>query len=53
MKVVQEEHHFVQTGEDGEFALKRVLPEEQIEHCVVILFAALPVGVRHGDLVEI
>lgn len=53
MKVVEEEHHFVKTGEHGELALERVLSEEQIEHGVVVLFAALPVGVRHGDLVEI
>ncbi len=42
--------HLFQPGKDGEFALKWVFTKEHIEHRVVFMSTAHPVGVGHGDL---
>lgn len=53
MKFVQELYAFLKTGKNREFSLKRILAEEQIEYGVVVHFAALPIGISHGDLIQI
>lgn len=51
MELLQELYALLETSEDREFSLKRVLAEEQIKHGVVVHLAALPVRISHCDLI--
>ena len=43
----------LEAGEDGVLALEGVLAEEEVEDGVDVVLAGLPVGIAHGDLVEV
>ena len=53
VKVFKKLEAVAQAGKDGELALEGVLPEEQVEDGHVLCLARLPVGVGHGDLVQV
>ena len=53
MEVLQELQALGQSREDGELAVERVLPEEEVKDRHVVDPASLPVGVGHGDLVQV
>ena len=53
MEISEEFQAFFKTSEEAEFPLKWVPPEEQVKDGNVSPFFALPVGIGHGDLVEI
>ncbi len=51
--MLDESQTILESGEDGEFALEGVLPEEQVEDRVFLVHTRLPIAVTHRDLVEI
>lgn len=52
-KAAQEQQAVVQAGEQREAAAERVVPEEELEDCGLLVAAGPPVGVGHGELVEV
>lgn len=50
LEVLQELERILQTSENGELSLERILSEEDIEGSHLVLASQLPVGVGHGDL---
>merc|ERR1719500_231223 len=53
VEVLQELETIRQAGKDGEFPFERVLPKVQVEGGDIVYLARLPIGVSHGDLVEV
>ena len=53
MEVLQKLKALVQASKEGELALERVLSEEEVKDSHITALIALPVGIRHGDLVQI
>lgn len=52
-KAAQEEQTVVQTGEEREASAERVVPEEELEDGGLPVPTGAPVGVGHGELVEV
>lgn len=52
-KAAQEQQAVVQAGEQREAAAERVVPEEELEDGGLLVAAGPPVGVGHGELVEV
>lgn len=52
-EILNELQALAEPGKDGELALERTRPEEEIEHTLVVDLARLPVRVGHRNLVEI
>src|SRR5262245_23956455 len=53
MKCAQVVNDRGQSGGDSESGLKRTLPEKQVEYCLLLSPARLPIAVGHGELVEV
>lgn len=53
MKLIQELQALLEASEHRELPVKRILPEKQVEHRVIVDFAVLPVRVGHRDLVQV
>lgn len=53
LEVGDETQALLQAGENGEFAIERVLSEQKIKRSRSIVRAVLPVCVRHGYLVRV
>ena len=52
-EMIEEPELFFETGVNGKFSVKRVLPEEQIKDRFLLMDSGLPVSIGHGDLVKI
>lgn len=52
-EILQEFQAFFEAGENGEFAVERILAKVQVEDGNVVDFARLPVRISHGDLIKI
>ena len=53
VEVPNKMYTFFQPRKDGKFSLERIPTEKQVKHCIVQDFAALPISISHGNLVEI
>ena len=53
MKVLNEPQAFPQPRVQSEFSTKRILAEEQIKTSSLIGTLIMPIGIGHGDLVEV
>lgn len=53
MEFIQELHALLKTGKDREFPLERILAKKQIEHSVIVHFAALPICISHCNLIQV
>lgn len=52
-KGAQEEQAVVHPREQREAAVERIVPEKELEHGGLLVAAGPPVGVRHGELVQV
>ena len=52
-EILQKLEALWETSENGKFAIKWILPEEEIEDCMVIDATGFPVRIGHRDLVQI
>ncbi len=53
LKAFEKFKALVKPGKNGEFSTKWIFAEEQFEDGLVRLLVRLPVGVCHGELIEI
>ena len=53
VEVLEKLEAFLESCEYCKLSMERILAEEQIEDGMVCAFLALPVRVRHGDLIQI
>jgi hypothetical protein len=53
MKILEESELLLEAGVDGELSVKRILAEEKIKDSLLVVYPGFPIGISHGDLVEI
>ena len=53
MILFEEFEAFLESGKDAEFSLEWILAEKQIKDGGVCTLVTLPVGISHGDLVQV
>ena len=52
-EIPHELHAIAETGENRKFTAKWTLTKEKLKNAVFVLFAVVPVGVSHCDLVQV
>ena len=53
MKILEQPQLLLESGVNGELSAKGILTEEKVKYSLLLVRSSFPIGIGHGDLVEI